>query len=549
VTGVQTCALPIFPPLNTLADTILANTTSRYCLIEPGELVWGDGNILLGGGGSDVMEGRGADDILDGDQYMNVRLSVRSDVADPSTEIGSTDLMEHRALSGSFGNGTAGMTLQQAVFADLVDPGNISIVRELLTPATVPDADCGSTTPLNCDTALFSASLDGYVITENGDGSITVSDAAGAAVDGTDTLWNVEQARFCDAVDANGRCTASTTIPLGAGAPAPIADVATTPPTPPAALALNFGSVSTPSAGVTQSFTINNTGTAPLVVTSATVTGADALSFTATPQPGCASIAAGGSCLVDVVFAPTSIGAKSATVTVFHNSNNVPGSSSVVSVSGTGTAPVANITPASLAFGAQTTGTTSAPQIITVSNTGNGTLTISAPSLGGANANQFNFTNNCGVTVAPAANCTIAVRFAPTTAGAKTATISITHNSNNVPGTITSVTLGGNGGGAALPVLTMPANVAFGAQHVNQNRTISVTVQNQGPGPLAISGVNTSGGAFTATIGNCPASLAAGRSCKLSVTFRPTVIGQNYTGTLTVVSNAANSPTDRKSVV
>ena len=39
--------------------------------------VWGEGNILLGGGGSDLIEGRGADDIIDGDRYVNVRLSVR----------------------------------------------------------------------------------------------------------------------------------------------------------------------------------------------------------------------------------------------------------------------------------------------------------------------------------------------------------------------------------------------------------------------------------------------------------------------------------------
>ena len=44
-----------------------------------GTNVWGDGNILLGGGGSDPIEGRGADDIIDGDQYVNVRLSVRDD--------------------------------------------------------------------------------------------------------------------------------------------------------------------------------------------------------------------------------------------------------------------------------------------------------------------------------------------------------------------------------------------------------------------------------------------------------------------------------------
>ena len=533
----------LVPPLNTLADTVLANTTSRYCLITPGELVWGDGNIILGGAGSDIMEGRGADDILDGDKYMDLRLSIHTNPDGTGAEIASSTLMESIPTGSGWTGALAGKTLQQAVFAGLIDPGQITMVREILTPATVPDADCGSITPLNCDTALFSADPAGYTITDNGDGSVTISDAAGAAVDGTDTIWNTEQASFCTAVDADGRCIASVIVPLTGGGAAPVAEVATTPPTPPAALALDFGDVSSPSAGVTQAFTVNNTGTAPLLITSAAVTGTDALSFTATPQAACASVAPSGSCTVDVVFAPTSIGAKTATVTVFHNSNNLPGSTSVVTVTGTGTAPVANITPASLAFGTQAVGTTSVAQIISVQNTGNGTLNISAPTIGGVNGNQFNLTNGCGVTVAPGASCNISVTFAPTTAGAKTGSVSITHNSNNVPGTTTTVTLGGNGGGAVLPVLTMPANVAFGAQRVNQNRTISVTVQNQGPGALLITAVNTSGGAFTATRGTCPVSLAAGRSCKLSVTFRPTIIGQNYTGTLTVISNAANNPT------
>ena len=32
--------------------------------------VWGEGNILLGGNGSDMLEGRGANDIIDGDRYL-----------------------------------------------------------------------------------------------------------------------------------------------------------------------------------------------------------------------------------------------------------------------------------------------------------------------------------------------------------------------------------------------------------------------------------------------------------------------------------------------
>ena len=95
------------------------------------------------------------------------------------------------------------MTLQQAVFAGLVDPGNIHAVREILTP-TVPAADCGAATPLNCDTALFSGPQVNYTITRNADGSVTVTDntgggggGGGGTDDGTDILWNIEQLSFC----------------------------------------------------------------------------------------------------------------------------------------------------------------------------------------------------------------------------------------------------------------------------------------------------------------------------------------------------------------
>ena len=45
---------------------------------------FGSGNIILGGSGSDIIEGRGGDDLLDGDQWLNVRVSVRAGI-DPVT--------------------------------------------------------------------------------------------------------------------------------------------------------------------------------------------------------------------------------------------------------------------------------------------------------------------------------------------------------------------------------------------------------------------------------------------------------------------------------
>jgi hypothetical protein len=65
-------------------------------------------------------------------------------------------------------------------------------------------------------------------------------------------------------------------------------------------------------------------------------------------------------------------------------------------------------------------------------------------------------------------------------------------------------------------------------------------VSNTGNAAAAVSGISTTGD-FTQT-SNCGASIAAGASCAVSVAFRPTTTGSR-TGTLTVNSNATNSPT------
>ena len=48
-------------------------------LLPAGSTSFGGGNILLGGAGSDRLEGRGGDDVIDGDRWLDVRLSVRTD--------------------------------------------------------------------------------------------------------------------------------------------------------------------------------------------------------------------------------------------------------------------------------------------------------------------------------------------------------------------------------------------------------------------------------------------------------------------------------------
>ena len=135
------------------------------------------GNIILGGAGGDLLEGRGGNDILDGDAWLNVRISVRTNVDDPSTEIDSFDSME--PMIPFMVNG-------------IYSASQLVIVREILY-ASSPDFD----------TAIFTGNRADYTITIDDQGTVstlddvvTVTDTVGT--DGTDTLMHIERLRFAD---------------------------------------------------------------------------------------------------------------------------------------------------------------------------------------------------------------------------------------------------------------------------------------------------------------------------------------------------------------
>jgi Ca2+-binding RTX toxin-like protein len=132
-------------------------------------------DIFLGGGGSDIIEGRGGDDIIDGDQWLNVRISVRANADGTGAEIATHDSMT---------------TLVSQVFAGTINPGQLVARREIVDGNAVGDVDI----------ARFSGPVADYDITENPDGTVTVAHARGTQLDGTDTLHNIEQAHFSDAV-------------------------------------------------------------------------------------------------------------------------------------------------------------------------------------------------------------------------------------------------------------------------------------------------------------------------------------------------------------
>jgi beta-lactam-binding protein with PASTA domain/Ca2+-binding RTX toxin-like protein len=142
------------------------------------------GELLMGGRGSDLLEGKGGDDLIDGDVWLHVALKA-------TLNDGTVKVVDDPRL------------LVDDVFSDpqRLNPGNITIVREIITPPT-PPPDCGVVHPLNCDTAVFSNPRAEYDIALNANGTVTVTDTdltAGAHLNtGVDTLRNIEMLQFAD---------------------------------------------------------------------------------------------------------------------------------------------------------------------------------------------------------------------------------------------------------------------------------------------------------------------------------------------------------------
>src|SRR5262249_49824374 len=92
-----------------------------------------------------------------------------------------------------------------------------------------------------------------------------------------------------------------------------------------------------------------------------------------------------------------------------------------------------SLSTTSLDFGTQLIGTSSAPQVVTLTNTGAVSLTISSIAVSGADSEDFGQTNTCGSHLPPGASCTISVTFAPTQTGPRTASLTITDNGAGSP--------------------------------------------------------------------------------------------------------------------
>ena len=224
------------------------------------------------------------------------------------------------------------------------------------------------------------------------------------------------------------------------------------------------------------------------------------------------------------------------------------------------TAAVAELSPRNLSFPPQGLGIPSTPQTVTITNSGDAALLVSAIVETGdiytppPNPNPQNpidlkdwdvTTDNCtGASVPPGSNCTFTVTFVPNPTpypnglgpGQRTGTITLTDNATS-PTQVIQL----SGQGVAPPGVTLlPTNLSFANQLSGTTSSAqTVTLSNSGGFVLAISSISVTS-PFNQT-NTCGTSLGAGGNCTISVTFAPTTSGP-ASGTININDDAAGSP-------
>lgn len=137
----------------------------------------------------------------------------------------------------------------------------------------------------------------------------------------------------------------------------------------------------------------------------------------------------------------------------------------------------------------------------------------------------------CAGTLAPAAACSIVVRFSPTTTGAQSGTVSLTYN-DGVGTQTSSRAMQGLGASPATLTLSDGATFNFGSIPAGATADKTFTLTNAGgvtATGLAGTGLTTpfsfKGGTFPGTGGTCGTTLASSATCLITVTYAPSTTG------------------------
>jgi hypothetical protein len=294
-----------------------------------------------------------------------------------------------------------------------------------------------------------------------------------------------------------------------------------------------------------QMATLTNNGTEDVTLTAITTNGdfPQLTDQSADCTPG-KTLTAGQQCDLRYTFDPTTVGPKSADITI---SSNVPDLS--LSLDGTANNPVLSVDPTSHDFGSRDVGAgPTGQQDFTFTSTGADTVDVSSVSIDGGGNDQFQRVSGpseCTTSthLAPTATCHVYVVFDPSFMGPKTASVSVHSNAADATASLT-------GFGQVTEILPQTNVLHFGTQELDAGPTVAQTntMTNTGTEPVSVTSVSIVGsqrGQFKRLTGNaddCGANnpIAANGTCKVRVQFDPSWSGLK-SATVTVASNAPNA--------
>lgn len=329
---------------------------------------------------------------------------------------------------------------------------------------------------------------------------------------------------------SNGPATVTLS---GTGVPIPAPQVSLAPGS------LDFGTQTVGNLYPARTIRLSNSGTADLHTTAVVVEGGAFATSSTCP----ATLAPGAGCDVQILFAP--VVANTDYAGTLRVTSDAAGSPHTAALTGRGSvATLAALTwsplVSSLDFGTVSAGTLSPVQTVTLLNQGPGGVSLTVRNTVGPDAAAFAVTGGTctvGQQLFEGQTCTIDVRFAPASAGDKTATVQIASTGSFPPVlSLTGTGLGGPSPGLAVSAAALSFDsTRVGAQSLPTELTLSST----GSGVVRVTAMEVSG-PYTMQSKTCPAlpfTLPAGSECTVVLSFVPQAEG-DAAGSLRVTSSA-----------
>jgi hypothetical protein len=261
----------------------------------------------------------------------------------------------------------------------------------------------------------------------------------------------------------------------------------------------------------------NHSSTAPARITSIAVSPDFALNNTAAQCVAGNIVAPLASCTLAIVWTPTDSGSRDGQVAI---ADSEAGSPRLIDLHATATG--VRLSSATLKWNPTAVGVTGDSQSTEVRNEGRTAIEIDGVEASG----DFHQQSTCGKKLIQHQSCTVTVWFQPTAAGERVGTLLI-HDSD-VTG-MQQIFLTGIGS----LLETSPLKMDFADQAAESTSAPqTVTITNRGSANVNIAAINLSGD-FVIPSKTCGDTIAAGKSCRVSISFSPTVTGIR-TGVLSI---------------